>query len=429
MRGNQFMERKITSFLHKWKKDIIRKPLLVYGPKQIGKTYTVLDFGNQEYKNVVYLDTENNQELFEILTKEKGLDRIVMKLGLLSGETIFKNDTLIILDNVNSPEIVRGIKQFGSERNDYHIIMITSRRENLLQFKGEELQYKGMTGMDFEEYLWAIDQKQLVEFIKESYRNNKPMPFHNVAMDYFHNYLFTGGFPEVIKESLEPNRTYYLEAIKQKISDSYQKEMGINKNLIDIPRAIEVFKSIPYQLKKENKKFQYGLMGFGRRAKEYDTAIDSLVNNLLVYRSYKITSVKTPLSSCKEKDSFKLYFNDTGLLFSMMHLNQKKFYMDEKSKMTLYENQIAIQLVDAGFALYYYQSEGKAEVSFVVQNRLGQIIPIELVNKSVSKSKSLSMFMKKFTVKEAVRVTEDNFALKKGIRYLPIYALFCMKEN
>lgn len=423
------MERKITEFLHKWSKDIIRKPLLIYGPKQIGKTYSVLEFGSKNYKNMVYFNTDNHKELLEILKKEKQLDRIMMKLSLLSGETIFKNDTLIVLDNVNDVEIVKTIKLFGSERNEFHIIMITSRRENLTLFKGEELQYKGMYGMDFEEYLWAIDQKQLTEFIKTSYRNKKAMPFHNIAMDYFHNYLETGGLPEVICQSLHKENEYVLDMIKNKVLDTYQKEISQAKNLIDIPRSIEVLKSIPYQLLKENKKFQYGLMGFGRRAKEYDGAIELLHTNQLIYRSYKITNVKSPLSSCKEKDSFKLYLNDDGLLFFMMHLNQKQFFMDDTMKMNLYENHIAKNLTEAGYAIYYYQSEGKAEVSFVIQNRMGQVIPIELVNKNLSKSKSLSLFMKKFTVKEAIRITEDNFSVKKGINYIPIYAMFCMKEG
>ena len=154
------MERKITSFLHKWKRDIIRKPLLIYGPKQVGKTYTVLEFGKDAYKNVVYFNTDNNLELKDLFQKEKQLDRLAMKLSILAGENIAKNDTLMIFDNVNDVEIVKTIKLFGSERNDYHIILITSRRENLTKFKGEELQYKGMYGLDFEEYLWAADQKQ-----------------------------------------------------------------------------------------------------------------------------------------------------------------------------------------------------------------------------------------------------------------------------
>lgn len=154
-----------------------------------------------------------------------------------------------------------------------------------------------------------------------------------------------------------------------------------------------------------------------------------MVNNQIVYRSYKISTVKSPLSSCRETDSFKLYLPDDGLLFSMLHVTLKQLLSDEKIKEILYENSIAKALAEAGYALYYYQSEGKAEVNFVIQNRMGKIIPIELITKSDSKAKSLSVFMKKFTVTEAYRVTENNFATKKDVRYIPIYAMFCLNDN
>ena len=162
------MERKILSYLHKWQKDIIRKPLLIYGPKQVGKTFTILDFGKKKYKNVIYFNTLDNKELVSLFKKEKAIDKIVLNLSLMSGETILKNDTLIVFDNVNDIEIVRGVKLFGSMTSDYHIIMITSRRENLTKFKGEELQFKGMSEMDFEEFLWANNEKNLALLIRES---------------------------------------------------------------------------------------------------------------------------------------------------------------------------------------------------------------------------------------------------------------------
>ena len=131
------MERKIEEFFRKWKSDIIRKPMLLYGPKQIGKTFSVLSFGEKNYKNVVYFNTENNKELIELFTKEKATEKIILNLSLMIGETILKEDTLIILDNVNHIEIIKGLKLFGSEHSSYHIIAITSRRENLNEFKGE----------------------------------------------------------------------------------------------------------------------------------------------------------------------------------------------------------------------------------------------------------------------------------------------------
>ncbi len=141
-----------------------------------------------------------------------------------------------------------------------------------------------------------------------------------------------------------------------------------------------------------------------------------------------MTSIKNPLSSCREKDSFKLYANDVGVLYTMLHGNKKILHNDEKFKFTLYENYVAKTLVENTQSLYYYQSEGKAEVSFVLQNRMGQIIPLEIITSSSTKAKSLAMFIKKYTVKEAIRITEDNFTVKRGVKHIPIYALFCLKD-
>ncbi len=422
------MERKIMQYFHKWKNDLIRKPLLVYGPKQIGKTFTVLEFGNQNYKNVVYFNCGTNSELLELFKKEKSPDKLILNLSLMSKETILKEDTLLVFDNLNELEIVKGIKLIGSERRDYHIILITSRRENLTIFKGEELQFKGMSEMDFEEYLWAHEEHQLAGLIRESFEKHKTCPFHKVALDYFYEYLKTGGLPEAVLKEKEGYNEAKLDAIKQKTLDAYKAEIALNPTLIDISRGIEVLRSIPDQLKKDNKKFQYGLLGRGRRAKEYESAIKYLVDNQILYRSFKIQTVKSPLSSCREKESFKLYLPDDGLLYSMLHLSTKTLLTDEKLKETLYENHIAKTLMEAGYALYYYQSEGKAEVNFVIQNRMGEVIPIEIATRSMSKAKSLSIFMKKFTVKNAYRITENNFSTKKEVRYLPIYAVFCLND-
>ena len=423
------MERKIEAFFRKWQKDIIRKPLILYGPKQVGKTYSVLEFGKNEYKNVIYFNTENNKVLEELFKKEKSPEKLILNLSLISGETILPEDTLIILDNLLSIEVVRGMKLFGSSKSKYHIIGITSNRERLNEFKGEELQFKGMSEMDFEEFLWAHNEKNLAELIKESFEKHKTCPFHKVAMDLFQEYLISGGLPEVVASSIAGKSEYEIDSIKQKIVDVYKKEIALNKVLIDIPRGIEAFDSIPEQLQKENKKFQYGTMGTGKRAKEYESSINFLINNQILYRSFKIKAVKSPLSSCREKDSFKLYIPDDGLLVTMSHLNYKQIATDERIRETLYENHIAKTLVEAGYSLYYYQSDGKAEVNFVIQNRKGQIIPLEIATRTQSKAKSLSVFMKKFTVPQAYRITENNFSTRKDVRYIPIYAVFCLNEN
>ena len=330
---------------------------------------------------------------------------------------------------ITNEDIVKGIKKFGKEKNEYHIIMITSNKDKLPVFKGEELQYKYMFEMDFEEYLRAVNNLELIDFIKTSYRNNKPMPFHNIALDYYEEYLITGGFPEVIKASLNKESDLKLRMIQEKIWDCYKKELLNIDNLIDISRANDVLNILPYQLLKPNRKFQYGLMRTGGRSKDYEKALEYLAANGIVYKCHKISEVNPPLSKCKDPESFKLYLNDTGMLFMMMHLSRIKLFNDSNLKYILFENSIANSIINCGYNLYYYQSEGKAEVPFIIQTRSGKIIPVEIVNKNISKAKSLSLFMSKFNINEAIRFTEDNFSIKKGVKYVPIYASFCLKEN
>ena len=423
------MERKINKFLLKWKTDLIRKPLLIIGTRQVGKTYTAIDFGKQNYKHVAYFNTDHNTILKELFKKERSITRLAEALSIISEVPIVKNDTLIIFDNVTDEEVIKGIKLFGYDKNDYHVIAITSSRDSLLKFRGEEFQYKIMTEMDYEEFLWAIDEKEVAEKIRYAYDNHRSCSVHTKALDFFYEYLITGGLPEVVDAYATKKHYGYLDSIKERVFDINKSELLNSKNLIDIERGIEVMESIPKQLEKENKKFQYGVLGYGRRAKEFENSINFLVTNQLVYRSYKIRVAKSPLSSCRELDSFKLYLPDDGLLSMRYNLTKDRLKVDDDVKQALYENHIAHTLVEAGYSLYYYQSEGKAEVNFVIQNRMGKIIPIELATKQGSKVKSLSVFMKKYIVTDAYRITENNFSTKKNVRYLPIYAIFCLNEQ
>ena len=422
------MERKITDDLLKWKRDSNKKPLVLYGSKGVGKTYSVLDFGEHKYKNVVYFDCTNNLELFEIFAKEKTLDKIILKLSMLSSESIFYEDTLIVFDNCSNAEFIKALKIFSKDEKKYDVIIITSRRDILNKIKGEEFRYLSMYGMDFEEFLLNSDKKQLIDFIKDSYQTLKPMPFHQMAMDIFHDYLITGGYPEVVNAYLDGVSSYKLEAIKKKIYDIYVSDIMINNNEVDATRAMDVWYSLPYQLIKDNRKFQYGVIKKGARSKDYENSINMLAANLIVNRSFKLNDIKSPLNTVKDAESFKLYANDSGLLFTMLHLNKVKMLMDDDIRRLIVENNVANVLVNMQNSLYYYQSDGKAEVTFVVQDRLGKIIPIEVVNMKLTKAKSLSLFLSKFNIEDAIRITEDNFSKRKGIRYIPTYATFCLKD-
>jgi predicted AAA+ superfamily ATPase len=422
------MERKIDKFLEKWQMDVNRKPLVVYGSKQVGKTYTVLKFGENNYNDVIYFDADNNNELINSLKKQNTIDGIISQLSIVGKHEILKNDTLIVLDNVNDVEIVNTIKTLGKFKNDYHIILITSLKDNLSKFKGVELQFKSLLPMDFEEYLTAVGKEELVDFIKNSFKNNTKMPFHKVAMDYFNSYIMTGGMPEAVDLSLRDENILLLNSVFDKIIDSYNKEMALQDNLIDITRSKEVYDSVSLQLCKSNKKFQYGIIKDGGRSKEYENSLTFLHNNGFIYKCYKLLDVKSPISNYKDKDNFKVYMNDTGLLYKKLKVNKDIFDTDELIKSVLYENSVAISLVSSGYSLYYYQSDGKAFIDFIIQTRTGNIVPIEIVPFSKSKSKALSVYINKYKPTEAVRVTQDNFCIKRGVRYIPMYATFCLSE-
>ena len=421
------MERKIYNDLVKWQKNI-KKPLMIYGSRQVGKTFSVLEFARRNYKNYVYFNLENNVDLISLIRREKNPERLVTKLSAIAGETILKDDTLIILDNVNDIYVVKTIKLFSSVDNSFPIIMITSRKDCLSKFKGEELTFKAMYPMDFEEFLVNADQKQLVAFIKDSYINGTPMPFHQVALDLYNDYLVTGGYPEVIDNYLRKTDSSKIESIKYKIIDIIKGETINSKNLIDIQRGCDVINSLARGLEKENKKFQYGNIKKGSRSKDYESCINFLGINSLIHRSFKLNDVKSPLSSFKDNDSFKLYPNDVGLLYSMMNLTKNKFLTDTDIRRILVECNVANTLVEYGYSLYYYQSEGKSEINFIIQNKIGAIIPIEIVNMKLIKAKALAMFTSKFIVSAPIRITEDNFSKKKNVRYVPIYAIFCLKD-
>ncbi len=422
------MERKIDKFLEQWQKDSERKPLLIYGSKQVGKTYSVLNYGYENYDNVVYIDSNENTKLFDYVKKETTIDGIVLKLEKYSMEKIEKKATLVVFDNVHSVELVNIIKTFGKFKNDYHIILITSLKDNLSSFKGIELQFKSVLPMDFEEFLIAINKSELIDYIKNSFKHNKKNPFHNISMDYFQDYLLTGGMPEAVHQFIQNENKLLLNSTFDKIIDTYLKEIGTQENLIDITRSVEVYNSVPLQLLKDNKKFMYGLIKEGGRSKEYENSLNFLHNNAFVYKCYRLNDVKSPLSSYRDLDSFKVYMNDTGILFKKLKASKLLVENTDEYMKILYENSVAVSLISNGYNLYYYQSSGKAFIDFVIQTKAGYIIPIEITASNKSKSKSLSVFNSKYNPSQLIRISGDNFSLRRGIRCIPVYATFCLSE-
>jgi len=420
------MERKINETLLKWKKDPARKTMLLYGVPGCGKTYSILEFGKKEYKNTIYFDASDNVELEYVLDKNATVDKVIRGLSAISLETIFQEDTLIVLDNVNA-SVLDKVKKLFAINNNYHIIMITNDKNLVNNKKSEEIVIKTMNLVTFFEYLKYIGKEQLIDFIIDSFKTNVPMPFHSMAFELYNNYLITGGYPEIIV-SEDCKDSNILNSYLQRNILLQQNSLLELDNLIDIKRGNELYNNIYMQLVKDNKKFQYGLLKQGARAKEYNNAVNFLVNSDLVLQSFKVSDIKTPISKYKEPDSFKLYYSSAGILFKKLGIHQNKLITDNRIIYLLYENDIACSLKQNGLNLYYHQSGGKSEVDFVIQTRTGKLIPIEIIKKNMAKSKSLKLTMNKYELKEAIRISEDNFGLKNGIKYVPFYAVSCITE-
>ena len=421
------MERKITQELIKWKIDNQKKPILLYGMTGCGKTYTTIEFGKKEYKNTIYFDCLNNLELNYVFEKNTTIEKLIRALSAISLETIFKEDSLIIFDNV-SEKIIKVVKKLFVN-GPYHVIMITSSLSFVNKNKGPELNLKKMNLVSFPEYLKFVGKEQMIDFIEDSFKNDKPMPFHSLAFELYNDFILTGGYPSSIVLFNE-TKDYNL------LSLSHEKNIKLLKNKVleldninDVKKCNEVIDNVSFQLLKENKKFVYGLVKPGGRAKEYASSIEYLCCNNLLIKSSKVSKLESPLSKIKEDDSFKLYYNDSGFLYKRMNVNTNRLLTNDKLLEVIYENNVVATLNQNGFNIYYYHSDGKCELDLVIQTRTGKIIPIEFIsNEASTKSKSLSLTVNKYNIPLAVRIGYDNFSHKKNIKYIPYYATFCITE-
>lgn len=422
------MERKMMNELKKWKMDIYKKPLLLHGISGCGKTHTILDFGKSEYKNLVYFDCQDNLELSYVIDKNTTPDKLIRGLAAISLETIMKEDTLIIFDNVTEKIITAVKKQFTT--NDYHIAMITNNYKLVKKHKSEGVNYKKMDLVSFPEYLKYVGKEQMIDFITDSFKSNKPMAFHSLAMELYNDYVLTGGYPDAIVNYKEYSDHNILSNIHDKnIKLMKYKLIGLD-NLIDIKRGQEVYDNISIQLLKDNKKFQYGNIKAGGRSKEYEKSIEFMENNSLIIKSTRVTALTVPLSKSKDEESFKLYYNDSGVLFKRLNISSNRLVTNERLLELLYENNIVSTLTSNGFNIYHYHSGGKAFIDIVIQTRTGKITPIEIMHgEDNSKSKSLTLSMKKYNINFGIRFSSGDFKIKNNIKYIPYYAAFCIVES
>lgn len=431
------MYRKILSFLETWKESGHRKPLILQGARQVGKTYSILEFGRTHYENVAYFNFETNPKLNEIFDENISPDYLIPILSHIAGQTIVKEKTLIVFDEVQLCErALTSLKYFCEDAPNYHIIVAGSllgvavnRAE--FSFPVGKVDMKTLYPMDMEEFMFALGEEALVSKIKDCFADNSPMPsaLHDAAMQLYRQYLIIGGMPECVMQFAETKDYTLVRHTQDTILASYLNDMSKYNKLNEIKKTRLAYDNITVQLSKKNTRFQYKLIKKGGRASEFENAIEWLCLSGIVSRVYKAEQIKKPLENYRNIDAFKIYVSDLGLLCAKKDLaaNDILYMVEELNdfKGGMAENYVNVQLIINGYSTYYWESNRGAEIDFVIQ-REGQLIPIEVKSADNTRAKSLKVYMETNKPAYAIKLSAKNFGFEDDKKIVPLYAAFCI---
>ena len=431
------MDRKIMNYFKNWKDNPHRKPLILQGARQVGKTYSILEFGRNCYENVVYFNFETNPKLSETFEENITPDYLIPILSHISGQTIVKEKTLIVFDEVQLCErALTSLKYFCEDAPEYHIVVAGSllgvavNRERF-SFPVGKVDLKTLYPMDIEEFMLALGEDELVEQIKKCFDEDRAMPsaLHDAAMGLYRQYLVVGGMPECVLQYVGTKDYILVRHTQETLLASYLNDMSKYNNLNEIKKTRLTYDNITVQLSKKNTRFQYKLIKKGGRAAEFENAIEWLCLSGIASQVYKVEQIKKPLENYRDIDSFKIYVSDTGLLCAKkdLHASDILYMSDELDdfKGGMAENYVNIQLSINEYRTYYWESERGAEVDFIIQ-REGKLIPVEVKSADNTRAKSLKMYMDTYKPEYAIKLSAKNFAFEDGKKIVPLYAAFCI---
>lgn len=424
-------------YLEEWKENAHRKPLILQGARQVGKTYSILEFGRTHYENVAYFNFETNPRLNKTFDENISPEYLIPILSHISGQTIVREKTLIVFDEVHLCErALTSLKYFCEDASDYHIIVAGSLlgvavNRAKFSFPVGKVDIKTMYPMDMEEFMLALGENALAEQIKKSFETDTPLPsaLHDTAMQLYRQYLVVGGMPECVMQFAGTKDYILVRHTQNTILASYLNDMSKYNSLNEIKKTRLAYDNITVQLSKKNTRFQYKLIKKGGRASEFENAIEWLCLSGIVSQVYKAEQIKKPLENYRDIDAFKIYVSDLGLLAAKKDLSADDIlYMSEdlndfKGGMT--ENYVNVQLTINGYRTYYWESERGAEIDFVIQ-REGRLIPIEVKSADNTKAKSLKIYMETNNPDYAIKLSAKNFGFEDGKKTVPLYAAFCI---
>lgn len=425
------MERSIYSSLKKWKESPTRKPLILQGARQVGKTYILKEFGAREYSEVVYINCDDNNDMQNMFV-DYDVDRIIRSLSAISGVSIKPSTTLLILDEIQ--EVERGLaslKYFCEKAPEYHVAVAGSLLGITLHegtsFPVGKVDMLYMYPMDFEEFLLAMGKEQLVELL----RSNSwaaLTPLRGMLTELLRQYYFVGGMPEAVKTYVERGDIWEVRSIHSKIIDAYRNDMSKHVPKQQVQRINMVWNSIPSQLARDNKKFIYGALRKGARANDFEIAIQWLVDSGLVHKVHRISKPVVPLKFYEDIASFKLFLLDCGLLGALSETPPEQILIGdnvfEEYKGAFTENYVLQQLksLPRTFVYYYSNDNSTLEIDFVVQHE-AHVIPIEVKAEENLRAKSLRQFVTDNSGLHGVRFSMSDYREQDWLTNVPLWAV------
>ncbi len=426
------MQRLLYQKLLKWKKNPKRKPLLLQGARQVGKTYLVKDFGKSEYENFFYLDFEQEPIFREIFSTSLKADYLLENISLYFGKKIDCKNSLIFFDEVQAvPEAITSLKYFYEQLPECNIIAAGSllgvsvgRHKS---FPVGKVSFLRLYPMSFIEYLLAVGEELLAgKLMNKSDTESFPELIHNKLLGHLKKYLFLGGMPEVLQTYLDTKDILLAREIQKEILEAYQRDFSKYSSKRDAIKISEVWRSIPYQLAKENKKFKYREIKQTARATLYEGSIEWLRNAGLINVAYQIKVPKLPLSGYADASKFKVYMLDNGLLGALLNVASdiivKPNELFQEYNGAFIENYVASELVTKGYELYYWKSKSDAEVDFITQYN-NKIYPLEVKSGSSRNIKSLRSYADKYKPELLIRTSPRNYIRDKEFINIPLYGI------
>lgn len=430
------MKRKIMDTLVKWReKENSRLPLLLSGARQVGKTYVMRELGAECFKSTVYVNFEADRKIGSYFETDIHAETIIGILEKYYQTKIIPDETLIIFDEIQMCErALTSLKYFAEEAPEYPVIAagsllgVASKREQF-SFPVGKIQMESMYPMDFEEFLWAKGKEILAETIRAHFENNRPVDemIHKEALFEYNNYCIIGGMPAAVLAEITSSATLSQQEIRQMLLDSYIADMAKYALPGESVKIFAAYDSLPSQLAKDSKKFQYKLIKSGARASQYGESIDWLIRAGIVNKCVKCTQGFMPPSAFLDLTAFKLYYSDTGIMSARTGMNLERLLGNEADHFRgiFAENYVACALRSNGYELLYWESEGSAEVDFLIIKD-NHVIPVECKAGDHVKAKSLKVYREKYHPIYSIRISTRNFGMVDQIKSVPLYAVFCI---